>query len=255
MNRFFKLFYLFAVYIFLYTPIAVLVVYSFNSAKFSALWQGGTLDWYRQLFKNHDLLIIAANSLIVSGLAAIFSTLIGSLGAIALFRYRFLGRRLLNALVFILILVPDLVIGISLLVLFALCDIQLGFLTLLLAHITFCIPFVVVIAYGRLRDMDTNIFEAARDLGANEFLIFKKIILPLMMPALIASVLLSFTLSMDDVVISFFVSGPSFQILPLYIFSQVKVGTSPEISALCSLVMGLTVVLVFIAQIVMRKKP
>jgi len=248
MTKFFKSLYLTFIYLFLYLPVIVLIIYSFNNSKFSAIWHGTTLKWYRELFHDIPLLIITGHSLLVGFIAATVATFLGALGAVALFRYRFRGKKLLNGLIFILIIVPDLVFGISLLILYATIHFTLGFWTLLLAHITFCLPFVVVTVYSRLHDTDKNIFEAAKDLGASEFAIFSKIILPLMMPALIAGWLLSFTLSMDDVIISFFVTGPSFQILPLYIYSLVHIGVTPEINALCTIIFGLTIVLVLISQ-------
>ena len=144
--------------------------------------------------------------------------------------------------------------GIALLILFASLHITLGFWTLLLAHITFCIPFVVVTILSRITGTDKNLFEAAKDLGANDFIVFSKIIVPMLIPGIVAAWLLSFTLSFDDVVISTFVSGPDFQILPLYIFSQVKLGVTPELNALCSVILLLTVVMALIAQMVLKKK-
>lgn len=254
MNRFIKAIYLTFIYLFLYLPIIVLVVYSFNNAKFSAIWHGATLKWYQELLSDKALLIITGHSLIVAVLAATMAAVIGSLGAVALYRYKFYGKNLLHGLVFVLIVVPDIVLGISLLILYALTRFDLGFWSLLIAHITFCLPFVVVTVYSRLLGINKKIFEAARDLGAHEMIIFFKIILPLIMPALIAGWLLSFTLSMDDVMISFFVTGPSFQILPLFIYSQVRLGITPEINALCTIIFVLTLLLVLVSQLLVRDK-
>lgn len=254
MNRLFRFSYMGFIFLFLYLPVIVLVIYAFNTSKFSAVWHGFTFQWFQELFHDPNLLIITAHSLIIAILAATIATAIGALGGVALFRYHFFGKQLLHGLLFFLIVVPDLVLGISLLILYALARIPLGFLTLLLAHVTFCLPFVIVTALGRLNGMDKNIFEAARDLGATDMIIFFKIILPLILPALVAGWLLSFTLSMDDVIISFFVSGPNYQILPLYIFSEVHVGITPEINALCTLIFGVTVMMVLISYILLRKK-
>jgi len=254
MNRIFKYTYLTLIYLFLYLPIVVLVVYSFNNAKFSAVWHGATFKWYRVLFNDQALLLITAHSLIIAVLAATCAALLGAFGAVALYRYRFHGKKLLHGLVFVLIVVPDIVLGISLLILYAMTKFELGFFSLLIAHITFCLPFVVVTIYSRLQGINKKIFEAARDLGANEMIIFFKIIIPLIMPALIAGWLLSFTLSMDDVMISFFVTGPSFQILPLYIYSQVRLGITPEINALCTIILGLTLLVVLCSQYLLREK-
>lgn len=254
MNRIVKLAYMTGIFLFFYFPIAVLIIYSFNDSAFSLIWHGFTLDWYRQLFNDAELLHVAFNSLIVAVLAATFATFLGTIASVSLYRYRFQGRKFLHGLIFILIVSPDIVMGISLLILFTLLHASLGFWTLLLSHITFCIPFVAVTVYSRLTGIDKNIFEAAKDLGASELLIFSKIITPLLMPAILAGWLLSFTLSLDDVIISFFVTGPNFEILPLKIFSLVRLGIKPEINALCSIMFGLTLLFVVFAQIALRKK-
>lgn len=254
MNRFLRLSYIGFIFLFLYLPVMILIIYSFNASKFSAVWHGFTLSWFRDLMHDTDLLVITAHSLVIATLAATGAAMIGALGSVALFRYRFFGKKLLHGLLFVLIVVPDLVLGISLLILYSLFKIPLGFWTLLLAHITFCLPFVIVTVLGRLNSMDKNIFEAARDLGATDSIIFFKIILPLMFPALVAGWLLSFTLSIDDVIISFFVSGPNFQILPLFIFSEVHVGITPEINALCTLIFAFTVAMVLISHRLLRRK-
>lgn len=254
MNRMIKLAYMAAIFLFFYFPIAVLIIYSFNDSAFSLIWHGFTLDWYRQLFKDAELLHVAFNSLVVAVLAATFATLLGTIASVSLYRYRFHGRKFLHGLIFILIVSPDIVMGISLLILFTILKASLGFWTLLLSHITFCIPFVAVTVSSRLMGIDKNIFEAAKDLGASDLLIFLKIIIPLLMPAILAGWLLSFTLSLDDVIISFFVTGPNFEILPLKIFSLVRLGIKPEINALCSIMFGLTLLFVVVAQIALRKK-
>ena len=237
--------YMLLIYLFLYAPIIVLMVYSFNDSPRSLLWQGFTLHWYQDLFKNLSLQGVALNSVLLGVCAATGATTLGTFIAVALYRYQFLGKRLLYGLIFILIVSPDLVTGISLLILFSALELPLGFWTLLLAHMTFCVPFVVVMIYARLSGYDKNIFEAAKDLGATEGIIFRSILVPLLWPAIVSGWLLSFTLSLDDVIISFVVSGPSFDILPLKIFSMLRVGLNPEINALCTLLFCLTLVIVF----------
>jgi spermidine/putrescine transport system permease protein len=246
--------YLAAVYLFFYFPIVILIVYSFNNSQYSLIWHGFSLQWYQQLLGDTDLQGIAVNSLVVGVLAATFGTAVGTLTAVGLYRYQFYGKQLLRTLIFILIVSPDIVMGISLLILFATLKAPLGFWTLLLSHITFCIPFVVVTVYSRLVGFDKNIFEAARDLGAGDFQIFRRIFVPMLWPAIMAGWLLSFTLSLDDVIISYFVTGPGFQILPLQIFSMVRLGVTPEVNALCSVMFGLTLIIVFSAQFALRKK-
>lgn len=246
--------YLIFIYLFFYIPIVVLIVYSFNNAQYSLVWQGFTFKWYEELFSDNDLWLATWHSFFLGIAAASFATFVGSLAAISLYRYRFFGRNLLNALVFILILSPEIVTGASLLLLFTFLNLSLGFISLLLAHISFCIPFVIVTVYSRLVTLDKNIFEAAKDLGATDGLIFRSIILPLLWPALLAGWLLSFTLSLDDVIISYFVSGPEFQILPLKIYSLVRAGIKPEINALCSVLFIITLVIIVLSQLALRKK-
>lgn len=254
MNRLNKLFCLFFVYGFLYTPIIVLIAYSFNDSAHSLLWHQFTLKWYQKLMVNSDLHIVALHSLVVGIVSATIATFLGTLGAVCLYRYHFLGKKILHSLIFILIISPDIVTGISLLILFSALKVPLGFWTLLLAHVTFCLPFVVVVIYSRLVGEDKNLFEAAKDLGATESIIFQKILVPLLWPAIVAGWLLSFTLSLDDVIISFFVTGPEFDILPLKIFSMVRVGIKPEINALCSVLFVLTLTIVICYQFLTRKR-
>lgn len=246
--------YLTAVYLFFYIPIIVLIVYSFNKAQYSLVWHGFSMRWYYELFSDSDLWIAVCHSLILGIVAATIAMCIGGLAAICLYRYQFFGRKILYGLVFILILSPDIVMGISLLILFSLVKISLGFWSLLLAHITFCIPFVVVTVYSRIVSFDQYIFEAAKDLGATDTVIFTRVILPLLWPAFMAGWLLSFTLSLDDVIISYFVAGPDFEILPLKIYSMVRLGVKPEINALCTVTFLLTLILIILSQVIGRKK-
>jgi len=253
-NRALKTSYLSAIYLFFYIPIFVLIAYSFNSSAFSQVWHGFTTAWYTQLFHDTALQMVALHSLSVAFLAATFATFVGMLAAIALFRYRFFGKKILHGLLFVLIVSPDIVMGISLLILFAAIKVNLGFWTLLLAHITFCIPFVSVTIYSRITTLDKNIFEAAKDLGASDATVFSKIFIPLLWPAILGGWLLSFTLSLDDVIVSFFVTGPDFEILPLRIFSMVRQGVKPEVNALCAVMLAFTLVMVVSSQFMLRKK-
>jgi len=253
-NRFLTSSYLSLIYLFFYIPIVILIIYSFNNAQYSLLWHGFTLQWYQELFADGSLWMAAWRSFFLGITAATVSTSIALLAAICLYRYQFIGRRFLNGLIFILILSPEIVTGASLLILFTLWELPLGFVSLLLAHISFCLPFAIVTIYSRFVTIDKNIFEAAKDLGANDWLILGRIILPLLWPALFASWLLSFTLSLDDVIISYFVSGPQFEILPLRIYSMVRSGIKPEINALCTVLFSITLVLVVLSQLVLKKK-
>ena len=247
MNRFGKYFYTTCVYIFLYLPIAVVVIFSFNNTKRSMAWQGFTLKWYGSLFQDNTLLQITLNSLMLGALAATVATIIGTLISVSLFRYRFFGKKIMHGLVLILILSPEIVMAISLLLLYSFLKIPLGFWSLLLAHTTLCTPFVAVTVYSRITMLDKDIFEAALDLGASDFIIFGKIIIPLLFSAIISGWLLSFTLSLDYIIISYFVIGPTFNILPLKIYSIVRLGVKPELNALCSLMLIFTLITVTIS--------
>ncbi|HCH5256004.1 TPA: spermidine/putrescine ABC transporter permease PotC [Vibrio parahaemolyticus] len=242
------------VYAFLYLPIIVLIVNSFNANKFGMKWGGFTTKWYETLVNNDSLMQAALHSLNVAVFSATAATIIGSLTAVALFRYSFKGKGAVNGMLFVVMMSPDIVMAISLLALFLVLGAQLGFFTLLIAHITFCLPFVVVTVYSRLNGFDVKMLEAAKDLGASEWVILKQIILPLAKPAVAAGWLLSFTLSLDDVIISSFVTGPTYEILPLKIYSMVKVGISPEVNALATVMLIVSLVLVVISQLLAREK-
>jgi len=254
MTRLFQLAYMGIIFLFLYIPIAVLIVFSFNNTVYSGLWHGFTWRWYGELFHDGNLLLIAFHSVSIAVLSASLASIIGTIASLVLFQYRFSGRRGLYALLFIMIIIPDLVLAVALLLLFHAFHLHLGFWSLLLAHITFSVPFAFILVYSRLMTLDKNLFQAARDLGARDTIVIRRIILPLLMPGIVAAWLLSFTLSFDDVVISFFVSGPDFQILPLYIYSSVRLGVTPEINALCSIILVLTFCLAVLSQWYLRKK-
>jgi len=242
------------IYAWFYIPIVILIVNSFNASRFGINWQGFSTQWYSLLMNNDSLIQAAQHSLIMGVLSASCATLIGSLTAVALYRYRFRGKPFVSGMLFVVMMSPDIVMAISLLVLFMLLGISLGFWSLLFSHITFCLPFVVITVYSRLKGFDVRMLEAAKDLGASETTILRKIILPLAMPAVAAGWLLSFTLSMDDVVVSSFVTGPSFEILPLKIYSMVKVGVSPEVNALATILLLLSLLLVGVSQLLLRDK-
>ncbi|EGQ9835992.1 TPA: spermidine/putrescine ABC transporter permease PotC [Vibrio cholerae] len=242
------------VYLFLYLPIIVLIANSFNENKFGIKWGGFTTKWYHALMNNDSLMQAAWHSINVAVFSATVATLIGSLTAVALFRYQFKGKKVVSGMLFVVMMSPDIVMAISLLALFLVMGAKLGFFTLLIAHITFCLPFVVVTVYTRLNGFDVKMLEAAKDLGAGEWVILKKIILPLAKPAVAAGWLLSFTLSLDDVIISSFVTGPTYEILPLKIYSMVKVGISPEVNALATVMLVVSLVLVVASQLLAREK-
>jgi spermidine/putrescine transport system permease protein len=252
MRHWLKIGYLTAVYLFLYAPIAVLVVYSFNASELSTQWQGFTLQWYRQLLGNQQLLRVALNSILLAVSAATIATSLGTIAAICLYQYRFYGRQLLQLLLFILVVSPEIVTAIGLLLFFSWTGISLGFTSLLLAHATFCMPFVGINIYSRLSGMDKNILKAAKELGASEWKIWMRILFPLLKPSIFSGWLLSFTLSLDDVMISFFLSGPDFTVLPVEVYSWVRLGIKPELNALCAVLLGITLVGVLLSQLRIR---
>ncbi|MBY6196728.1 spermidine/putrescine ABC transporter permease PotC [Vibrio hangzhouensis] len=254
MGRVVRFSFMSVVYAFLYLPIVVLIANSFNANKFGMKWGGWTTKWYHALVNNDSLMQAAWHSLNVAVFSATAATIIGSLTAVALFRYQFKGKGAVSGLLFIVMMSPDIVMAISLLAIFLVLGAQLGFFSLLIAHITFCLPFVVVTVYSRLKGFDVKMLEAAKDLGAGEWTILKQIILPLAKPAVAAGWLLSFTLSLDDVIVSSFVTGPTYEILPLKIYSMVKVGISPEVNALATIMLIVSLVLVVMSQLLAREK-
>jgi len=245
--------YLACVYLFLYIPILILVIYSFNDSKYSTNWQGFTLSWYTQLIADGPLMEAFVNSLVIAFASSVSATILGTLGAFAFYRYRFPGRKVMYTFIYIVMMSPDIVMGISLLMFFIILGMETGALTLLLAHITFCLPFVVVTVFSRISGFDRNIIDVAKDLGATELQMFRHIMLPMLMPAIIAGWLLSFTLSLDDVVVSFFTTGPYFEILPLKIYSMVRLGIKPEINALSAVMFLLSLITVTVAHLVTKE--
>lgn len=254
MMRLFKSAYVGLVYIFLYLPLAVMATYSFNASKYSLSWKGFTFQWYGKLLNNSTLLDAAVRSLTIAVVSASVACLIGTLAAFILHQYRFKGRRAVFSGIFVMMMSPDIVIAISLLVLFLGAGISLGFWTLLMGHVTLCVPFVVATVYSRFKGFDRSIVEAARDLGASEYQVFRRIVVPMAMPGLLAGWLLSFTLSLDDVIISFFTTGPTYEVLPLRIYSMVRLGIKPDVNALSVLMIAITVVAVILSRRLLKEK-
>lgn len=254
MNRVLKSFFMFVVYAFLYIPIIILIINSFNADRYGLSWKGFSWNWYESLFNNDTLTQAATNSITIAFFSATLATLIGALTAIALYRYRFRGKQFVGGMLFVVMMSPDIVMAVSLLALFMLVGVALGFWSLLFAHITFCLPYVVVTVSSRLNDFDAKMLEAAKDLGANEFTILRKILFPLLLPAIVSGWLLSFTISLDDVVVSSFVTSASYEVLPLKIFSLVKTGVTPEVNALATIMIVFSLALVVLSQLVLRKK-
>ena len=238
------------VYAFLFTPIVVLVTFSFNKARSGTKFTGFSTKWYNNLFHNHEALQAFRTTLKVGIAATVAATIIGTLAAFALTRFRFRGRSAFSTLVFVSLVMPEVVMGVALLAFFVeFAGWQLGLTTVILSHITFCIAFVVIVVKARLTSFDNRLLEAAADLGATPFQAFLRVVLPLAAPGIAAGAMLAFTISLDDVVITFFTSGPGSTTLPLYIFSQIKFGVSPSINALSSLVLLFSMILLAIGAV------
>ncbi|CAM4475507.1 ABC transporter permease [Paenibacillus macerans] len=239
--------------IFIYVPIAFIVAYSFNSSRLAADWSGFTFDWYVSLFDNRHVMEALSNSLTVAVVSTIVSTLLGTLAALAM---RKVGRRTkagMGGLLYMPIIVPDIIMGLSLLVLFTQLHMPLGKITIMIAHITFSLSYVYVVVSTRLSGMSSQLEEAAQDLGAGTWQTFRHVTLPQILPGIVSGALIAFTLSLDDFMVSFFVSGPNSTTLPIYIYGQVKRGISPEINALCTILILVTVTLIFLAQFVLNR--
>lgn len=254
LKRFAKYFAIGSVVLFLYAPIAVLIINSFNANRYGARWDGFTLKWYEKLFNNADMINAAVNSLTIGFLASTMVTIIASLVSIMIYRYRFRGRSLLNGLLLLNMITPDIVMAVSFLILFITLGFKLGFVTLLIAHITFCLPYAVIVISSRLNGFDRRMLEAAKDLGAPESVILTKIIFPLIFPAVAASWLLSFIISMDDVIVSSFSSGAGYEPLPVRVFSLVKSGVTPDVNSLATIMVVISVVTVSAVLIATRGK-
>ncbi|MGH8800246.1 MAG: ABC transporter permease [Casimicrobiaceae bacterium] len=230
---------------FLYVPLLIVVVYSFNHSRLNAEWVGFTLDWYDKLFHDQDMLTAAGNSLLIGLTASAVSTVLGTMAGVALYRRR---TRLLSVLVLAPIAIPEILMGVSLLIFFVLLNFTLGLVSVALAHIAFCIGFVAIVVRARLAGMDESLTEAARDCGASPLNAFRYVTLPLIMPGVIAGALMAFTLSIDDFVITFFTAGAGTVTLPLQIYSMIKIAVTPEVNAVSTLLMLLTLALIIIAS-------
>jgi spermidine/putrescine transport system permease protein len=232
-------------YAFLYVPLLIVIVYSFNDSRLNAEWVGFTFGWYDKLFHNQDMLLAAGNSLLIGLTASAVATVLGTMAGMAMYRYR---PRLLSILVLAPIAIPEILMGVSLLIFFVLLNLTLGLVSVALAHIAFCIGFVAIVVRSRLAGMDESLTEAARDCGASPLAAFRYVTLPLIMPGVIAGALMAFTLSIDDFVITFFTAGAGTVTLPLQIYSMIKIAVTPEVNAVSTLLMLLTLALIIVAS-------
>ena len=238
------------VFAFLFAPIVGLVVFSFNRTRSGTRWTGFTTHWYGDLLHDEPALHAFRNTLKVAIIATIIATVIGTLAAFALTRFRFRGRSLYSTLIFVSLVMPEIVMAISLTAFFRrFADVQLSIWTVIAAHVTFCIAFVVVVVKARLAQFDNRLIEAAADLGATPVQTFTRIVLPLAAPGIFAGAMLAFTISLDDFVITTFTSGPGSTTLPLYIFGQLRFGVSPSINALSTIVLVSALVVLAVAGV------
>lgn len=243
------------VYIFLFLPISVIVVNSFNATttKPYLSWKGFTFDWYIRLFENDALLHSFGNTILLAVISTLLATAIGTLGAVGMYKYKFRGKNIIDGLLYIPVVIPEIVLGISLLTLFAKVSIPRGMITLVLAHMTFSIPFVIFNVRARLSGYDISIEEASMDLGANRIQTFFQVTLPVLAPGIAGGALLAFTLSIDDVIISYFVNGQT-KTYPLKVMESIKSGVAPDVNALSTLILIGTILLVVLTQSDILKK-
>ncbi|HEY8889529.1 MAG TPA: ABC transporter permease subunit [Clostridium sp.] len=246
--------YILFIFAFLYVPIAIIIMYSFNAGNSNVVFSGFTLDWYTKLFNDDNVITALTNSLTIATMSTAISAIIGTLGALGLKRYEFKGKSVISLLIYIPIVIPEIIMGISLLVFFSILQMDFGILTLVLAHTTFCIPFVLINVKSRLSGFDMSIEEAAMDLGATKLTVFRTITLPIIFPAVVSGAMLAFALSLDDVIINILLSGPESTTLPIKIFAMLRFGQSPEINALCSIMLLTTFVVLILSQGIKLKR-
>ncbi|MEO8602068.1 MAG: ABC transporter permease [bacterium] len=241
------------VMVFFYLPIAILIGFSFNTSRLNIIWEGFTLDWYAAIWRDSVLVHSLYNSLIVASVSTVLSVILGTGGAWLLYRYRFPAVRLVQTLVFIPMIIPEVIMGVSLLILFVVISLDLGFATIIISHITFCFPFVMVAVQARLAGLDPALEEAAMDLGAPPALAFRKVLVPYLMPAIISGALMSFTLSLDELIVTYFTASASTRTLPLEIFGRVKKGLDPTLNAISTVFILSTVLLVIATELLKRR--
>jgi spermidine/putrescine transport system permease protein len=233
------------IYIFLYLPIIILILYSFNDSRINVSWVGFTFKWYKILLNDKQLVKAFLNSLTIAAFASVISVILGTCAGVALHKHKI---PILSYLVMIPVAAPELLIGVSLLLFFMLIHLTLGYVSITLAHVAFCLSFVTISVKTRMHDMDDSVLEAARDLGANSFQTFYLILIPMILPGIIAGGLMAFTLSIDDFVITFFTTGVDSVTLPIAIYAMLKMGITPEINAISTMLIFITLILILIAR-------
>lgn len=246
--------YLAVIMLLTYLPLAMVVLFSFNDSKLPVSWKGFTLDWYRVLFEDEALMEALVNSLELGILSCIAAAVIGTLGAIGMARVTYKSKGMMEYLSTIPIMVPEIILAMVFMAFFSLLNLPFGMVTLVIAHTAFCIPYVFMMVKARLVGLDPSLEEAARDLGATPQKTFWDVTLPLIMPAVASGCLLAFAMSFDDVVISIFVNGPRLSTLPIKVYTQIKTGVTPEINALCTIILAAVIVVLMITSLFRRKK-
>ena len=234
--------------IFLYIPILIMIIYSFNDSKIVAGWKGFTFKYYIDLLHNENIRVAFRNTMLIAFFSTLISTVLGTLGALALENVKFRGRKILNILIFIPLIMPDILMGVSMAMFYSFLRVKTGMITVLIAHVTFCLSYALIVIRSRLEGFDNSLLEASMDLGANPWQTFFKIKLPLMMPGIVAAALLAFTLSIDDFIITFFTTGRGFNTLPIYVEGAIRRGTITTINALSSLMIAATIMIVFLSR-------
>ncbi len=249
MVKFLKRSYIYLIFVFLYLPIVVLMAYSFNASRSRGVWGGFTLDWYAELFRDRVIMSSLYSTLIIGFSSAVIATIIGTMAAIGIHNSRGWRRKLIMNITYIPVLNPEIVTAISLMILFVFAKMRLGYVTLLLAHITFNIPYVILSVLPKLRQLNKHLYEAALDLGATPMQAMWKVIIPEIMPGIITGLLLAFTLSIDDFVISFFTTGSGVSTLSITIFSMSRQGIKPKINALSTIMFAFVLMLLIIVNV------
>lgn len=241
--------YLGLVTLIMYLPIVLVIVYSFNASKISSVWSGFSLKWYKILFSDSAMFEALLNSLILAVSASVLAAIIGTCAAVGFTKIKPRTKGSVEYLSMLPIMIPEIILGMVFMAFFSLLGLPFGMVTLILAHTAFCIPYIYMLVKARLVGMDKSLAEAAKDLGASERSVFFDITLPLLLPAIMSGMLLSFAMSLDDVIISLFVTGVNVNTLPIKVYTQMKTGVTPEINALCTLMLGATIFLVIISNL------
>ncbi|NMB02074.1 MAG: ABC transporter permease [Firmicutes bacterium] len=249
----FGIFYLSLFFVLLYLPVLSVILYSFNASPSTAQWTGFTLDWYRVLFRDRVIVQAFRVSIQVAILTAIFSAVLGTFTAVVSMSVTARMKKAIQGAMFLPLLVPEIALGVSLLFFFNALRLPFGRLTLVLSHSLFCVPYVYVMVQLRLQEIDRSILESARDLGATKWQVIKTIILPLVTPSIVTASLLSLAMSLDDVIISTYMSGPRTTTLPVHIFSMMRVGVTPKVNAMCTLILVGTFFIVGLSQLITKK--